>query len=125
MVRQGSGAIINVASIAGQRASTGRTAYGTSKGGVVMLTRQMAIELAEHGIRVNAIAPGPIETDMALRNLDATQQEAYMRHLPARRYGQPEEIADAALFLASDASSYVNGHTLNVDGGFKMAGMLI
>ena len=119
-----SGRIINIASLSGQRGGTGRAAYGASKAGLELLTRVMAVELAEHGINVNAIAPGPIETEMARRVHDEATRRAYGALTPQRRYGRPEEIADAAVFLASDESRYVTGHTLNVDGGFRAAGLM-
>lgn len=118
------GAIVNIASISGQRGGTGRAAYGASKGGVIALTKVMAVDLAAHGIRVNAIAPGPIETEMARRGHTKETRAAYHRLVPQERYGSVEDIANAAVFLASDASGYVTGHTLNVDGGFGAAGLM-
>ena len=124
MVKAGGGRVINIASLSGQRGGTGRAAYGAAKAGLDLLTRVMAVELAEHGINVNSIAPGPIETEMAKFAHDAATRAAYERLVPMRRYGTPEEIADAALFLAGDESRYVHGHTLNVDGGFRAAGLM-
>ena len=124
MVKAGGGRVINIASLSGQRGGTGRAAYGAAKAGLDLLTRVMAVELAEHGINVNSIAPGPIETEMAKFAHDAATRAAYERLVPMHRYGSPEEIADAALFLASDESRYVHGHTLNVDGGFRAAGLM-
>jgi NAD(P)-dependent dehydrogenase (short-subunit alcohol dehydrogenase family) len=118
------GAIVNIASISGQRGGTGRAAYGASKGGVIALTKVMAVDLAAHGIRVNAIAPGPIDTEMAQRSHTKETRAAYHRLVPQERYGSVEDIANAAVFLASDASGYVTGHTLNVDGGFGAAGLM-
>jgi 3-oxoacyl-[acyl-carrier protein] reductase len=118
------GAIVNIASISGQRGGSGRAAYGASKAGVIGLTKVMAVDLAGHGIRVNAIAPGPIETEMVKSAHNAAQREAYHRLTPLARYGREQEIANAALFLASDEASYVTGHTLNVDGGFGAAGLM-
>lgn len=118
------GAIINIASISGQRGGTGRAAYGASKGGVIALTKVMAVDLAAHGIRVNAIAPGPIETEMARQGHTKETREAYYRLIPQARYGDVEDIAQAAVYLAADASGYVTGHTLNVDGGFGAAGVM-
>ena len=123
MVKAGYGRIINLASIAGQRAGHGRTAYGVSKGGVIMLTRNMAVELAPLGVTVNALAPGPIDTPLLLGH-GPTTKEAYMRVLPMGRYGRPDEVAAAALFLASERASYITGHILNVDGGFGAAGLM-
>jgi 3-oxoacyl-[acyl-carrier protein] reductase len=119
------GSIINIASISGQRGGTGRAAYGASKAGVIGLTKVMAVELAKEGIRVNAIAPGPVETDMTRRGHTPESREAYHRLTPQRRYGSELDIAQAALYLASDESGYVTGHTLNVDGGFGAAGLMI
>lgn len=118
------GRIINLSSVAGLRASAGRTAYGTSKAAVVGLTRQMAIELAPHGITVNGIAPGPIDTPLTRELHSDISRQNYLRATPAGRYGVPEEIAGAISFLASDDASYVTGHILPVDGGFMAAGIL-
>ncbi|MFT4063953.1 SDR family NAD(P)-dependent oxidoreductase [Paraburkholderia sp.] len=124
MRKQGWGRIVNIASISGLRASSGRTAYGTSKAAVVGLTRQMAIELAEYGITTNGVAPGPIDTPMTLDLHSAVARENYTRAVPAKRYGVPEEIAAVVGFLCSEQASYVNGHTVPVDGGFMAAGVL-
>jgi NAD(P)-dependent dehydrogenase (short-subunit alcohol dehydrogenase family) len=124
MIAQGGGRIVNIASISGQRAGTGRTAYGTSKAALIQLTRQMALELAPHGITANAIAPGPVETDMTRAAHTPAQREAYGRFVPLGRYGTPAEIAASALYLVSDAAAYVTGHVLDVDGGFMAAGLV-
>jgi len=84
----------------------------------------MAVELAEHNINVNNIAPGAIETEMAKFAHDQATRAAYNYLIPMTRYGTPEEIADAAVFLSSDESRYIHGHTLNVDGGFRAAGLM-
>ena len=123
MVKAGWGRIVNIASISGQRAGWGRTAYGSSKGGVIQLTRQMAVELGPLGLTANAIAPGPVETPLVVANHTSETREAYGQAIPLARYAQAEEIAAAALFLASDAAAYVNGHILNVDGGYGAAGI--
>jgi NAD(P)-dependent dehydrogenase (short-subunit alcohol dehydrogenase family) len=125
MVEQGSGAIINVCSISGERGGTGRAAYGAAKAGVILLTKVMAVELASLGIRVNGISPGPTETEQVRRCHDAATREAYHRLLPVKRYARPSEIAAAALFLASPDSSFVSGHIMNVDGGFGAAGLIL
>jgi 3-oxoacyl-[acyl-carrier protein] reductase len=118
------GRIINLASVSGMRASAGRTAYGTSKAAVIGLTRQMAIELAEHGITVNAIAPGPIDTPLTRELHSETMRRNYLRAVPAARYGTPDEVAGPVSFLASEDASYITGHILSVDGGFMAAGIL-
>ena len=115
--------IVNIASISGLRGSTGRAAYGASKGGVLTLTQVMACELAEHGIRVNAIAPGPIDTPLVAAVHDATIRASYNRLVPMARYGTPDEIAGAALYLCGPDATYITGHTLAVDGGFLAAGV--
>ncbi|HEX2136104.1 MAG TPA: 3-oxoacyl-ACP reductase family protein [Microvirga sp.] len=124
MAKQQSGKIINIASLSGQRGGHGRAAYGSAKAGLELLTKVMAVELAEFGINVNAIAPGAIETEMAKFAHDQATRAAYNYLIPMRRYGTPEEIADAAVFLCSDESRYIHGHTLNVDGGFRTAGLM-
>jgi NAD(P)-dependent dehydrogenase (short-subunit alcohol dehydrogenase family) len=118
------GAIVNIASISGQRGGTGRAAYGASKGGVIALTKVMAVDLAGYGIRVNAIAPGPIETEMAAKGHTKATRAAYHALVPQARYGGVDDIAHAAAFLAGGESGYITGHTLNVDGGFGAAGLM-
>ena len=95
-----------------------------AKAGLELLTKVMAVELAQHRINVNNIAPGAIETEMAKTAHDPATRKAYEYLIPMGRYGLPEEIADAAVFLSSDESRYVHGHTLNVDGGFREAGLM-
>lgn len=124
MVKTGGGKIVNIASLSGQRGGNGRAAYGSAKAGLELLTKVMAVELAPHNINVNNIAPGAIETEMAKFAHDAATRAAYNYLIPMTRYGTPEEIADAAVFLCSDESRYVHGHTLNVDGGFLSAGLM-
>ncbi|MFO0232799.1 MAG: SDR family NAD(P)-dependent oxidoreductase [Burkholderiales bacterium] len=123
MVRERWGRIVNIASVAGLRAvGTGRTAYGTSKGAVVALTRQMAVELAEHGITANAVCPGPVDTPMT-RGLHTDRfREAYARAIPMARYGTTGEIAAAVTYLVSEEASYVSGIAMPVDGGFLASG---
>ncbi len=123
MLASGGGAIVNIASISGLRASTLRVAYGTSKAALMHLTRQQAVELAHLGIRVNAIAPGPVDTAMALQVHTPAIRAGYHAAIPQNRYGTPEEIAAAVAFLCSAQASYVNGQTLAVDGGFDAAGI--
>ena len=124
MVERGYGRIVNLASVAGLRGGTGRTAYGAAKGGVITLTKVMAVELAPHGITVNALAPGAIETELVARMHSAETREVYRAGIPLDRYGTPEETAFAAVFLASDEARYVSGHVLAVDGGFLAAGVM-
>jgi NAD(P)-dependent dehydrogenase (short-subunit alcohol dehydrogenase family) len=116
-------AIVNISSVSGLRGNTGRAAYGASKAGVLTLTQVMACELAEHGIRVNAIAPGPVDTPLVEKIHDAEVRAAFGRFIPMHRYGTPAEIAAAAAYLCSDDASYVTGQTLAVDGGFLASGM--
>ena len=121
----GGGAMVNIASISGQRGNLGRSAYGASKGGVITLTQVMACELAPQNIRVNAIAPGPVETPLVQAMHDDAKRADWLREVPQRRYASPQEIAGAAVFLLDDAkASFVTGHILNVDGGFAAAGYL-
>jgi NAD(P)-dependent dehydrogenase (short-subunit alcohol dehydrogenase family) len=124
MVKTGGGKIVNIASLSGQRGGNGRAAYGSAKAGLELLTKVMAVELAPYNINVNNIAPGAIETEMATFAHDAATRAAYNYLIPMTRYGAPEEIADAAVFLCSDESRYIHGHTLNVDGGFRAAGLM-
>ncbi|MGH7068766.1 MAG: SDR family NAD(P)-dependent oxidoreductase [Acetobacteraceae bacterium] len=124
MMQQRSGRIINIVSLSGQRGGVGRGAYGASKAGLEVLTRILAVELADYGINVNAIAPGPIMTEVARTMHTQETRDAYHRLTPQRRYGEPSEIGDAAVFLASDEATYITGHTLNVDGGFGAAGLM-
>jgi 3-oxoacyl-[acyl-carrier protein] reductase len=124
MVERRRGKIINIASLSGQRGGTGRAAYGASKAGVTTLTRVMAVELAPFGITVNEIAPGPVNTEMTAVTHDEATRQAYYNLIPMRRYAEREEIAAAAVFLASREADFVNGHTLNVDGGFGAAGLI-
>lgn len=123
MLKNGAGAVVNVASISGLRASTLRIAYGTSKAALIHLTKQQAAELGNVGIRVNAVAPGPVDTAMAKEVHTADIRAGYHDAIPLNRYGTEEEIAAAVVFLCSDAASYINGQTLAVDGGFDAAGI--
>lgn len=119
MQRQGSGSIINVTSIAGPIARSGDAAYTTAKGALDAMTRALAAELGPQGVRVNAIAPGFFATETnAGMVADAGIADWLSRRSSLGRWGRPDEVAGAAVFLASDASSYITGHTLAVDGGY-------
>ena len=124
MARKGWGRILNIASVAALRGIPGRAAYGASKGGVVAMTRIMAVDLAEYGITVNAIAPGPVDTELTKHMHTQATRDAYVNAIPLHRYGTPDEQASALLFLASDAAAYITGQTLEVDGGMTSAGPL-
>ncbi|MEO1345474.1 MAG: SDR family oxidoreductase [Pseudomonadota bacterium] len=117
------GAIVNIASISGLRASTLRVAYGTSKAGVIALTEQQAVELGEHGIRANAVCPGPVRTKLAMAVHTPEIIAAYHDAIPLNRYGTEDEIASVITFLCSPAASYVTGQTIAVDGGFEATGV--
>ena len=119
MVERRSGKIINIASLLSFSGGIRATAYAASKGGVGQLTKALANEWASKGVNVNAIAPGYIQTDMASALLnDPTRAPQLMDRLPAGRFGTPDELAGAAIFLASEAASYIHGHILSVDGGW-------
>ena len=125
MREAGGGAIVNLASVSGLRGNIGRTAYGASKGAVITMTQVMAVELASANIRVNAIAPGPVETAMVRAMHTPEARQNWLHRVPQRRYGEPREIARAAAFLLDDAqSAYITGHVLAVDGGFLAGGLL-
>jgi NAD(P)-dependent dehydrogenase (short-subunit alcohol dehydrogenase family) len=123
LLLQTRGSVVNIASISGLRASTLRVACGTSKAALMHLTRQQAAELGDLGVRVNAIAPGPVDTAMAKQVHSPAIRAGYHDAIPLGRYGTPEEIAAAVGFLCSDAASYINGQTLAVDGGFDAVGI--
>jgi len=119
MIKQGKGKIINITSIAGQVGFANSSAYCASKGAIINMTRELALELAQYKINVNAIGPGVIETDMTKELLkDKATRETLLANIPLSRIGKPEDIANAALFLASDNSDYITGITLFVDGGW-------
>lgn len=117
------GSVVNIASISGVRASTLRIAYGTSKAALMHLTKQQAVEYGNLGIRVNAVAPGPVETAMAAQVHSADIRTSYRDAIPLARYGTTQEIAEAVAFLCSAAANFINGQTLAVDGGFDAAGV--
>lgn len=125
MAKSGGGAIVNIASVSGLRGNKGRSAYGASKGAVVTLTQVLANDLARYGIRVNAVAPGPIDTPMVKTMHTDADRGLWSRHIPMRRYGTPEEIAKPIVFLLDAAKSgFVTGEILAIDGGFRGAGVI-
>ena len=119
MVRTGGGAIVNMSSVNGVTAIPSIASYNASKGGINQLTRGMALALADHGIRVNAVAPGTIATELARRAVLSSDEakERIMGRTPLRRLGEPSEVASVCAFLASDAASYMTGEIVAVDGG--------
>lgn len=119
MMRQRSGSIINMASVVGVHGNAGQSNYAASKAGLIALAKSIAQEVGSRGIRANAIAPGFIETAMT-EALPESVREEWAKKIPLRRGGKPEDIADVALFLASDLSSYVTGQVIQVDGGMNM-----
>jgi NAD(P)-dependent dehydrogenase (short-subunit alcohol dehydrogenase family) len=122
--KRGGGAIVNIASVQGLQSARHVSAYAASKGGLLNLTRQLALEYASDGIRVNAVNPGTIETELAIAGSGGLEplREAAARTHPLGRAGQPEEVAEAVLFLASDRASFITGEYLCVDGGMMAKG---
>jgi NAD(P)-dependent dehydrogenase (short-subunit alcohol dehydrogenase family) len=120
MLKQGSGVIINVASVGGMKHIEGRVAYSVPKAGVIMLTQALGIEWAKRGVRVVGIAPGVVMTEMVQKGIDegTAKLDAYVRRTPLRRLGTIQEIAEAVFFLASDEASYIVGEVMRVDGGW-------
>jgi len=125
MKDRGGGAIVNIASVSGLRGGKGRSAYGASKGAVVVLTQVLANDLARYNIRVNAVAPGPVDTPMVKAVHTAADRALWLRHVPMRRYAEPGEIASVIEFLLDGTrSGYVTGEIVAVDGGFRGAGII-
>jgi NAD(P)-dependent dehydrogenase (short-subunit alcohol dehydrogenase family) len=120
----GYGRIVLLASTAGLRGGVGRAAYGSAKGGVIALTKVMAVELARYGITVNALAPGAIDTELVAAMHSPQTRLIYRSRIPLDRYGTPAETAASAVFLCSREAAYVTGHILAVDGGFLAAGLM-
>lgn len=123
LLTAGDASIVNITSISGLRGSTLRTAYGTSKAALAHLTSQMAAELGDQGVRVNAVAPGPVDTAMAKKVHSPAIREDYHKAIPLNRYGTEQEIANVVHFLCSAESSYINGQQIAVDGGFGSTGI--
>ena len=119
------GAIVNIASISGIRGSKGRAGYGASKGAVITLTKVLANDLADHGIRVNAVAPGPIETPMVKALHTEADRARHWHYMPMRRYAEPREVASAIAFLLDEArAGFITAEILSVDGGYTGAGII-
>jgi NAD(P)-dependent dehydrogenase (short-subunit alcohol dehydrogenase family) len=124
MMAGGGGAVVNISSVSGMKGSLGRAAYGASKAAIINLTTVMAVELASAGIRVNCVAPGPIESDMTRSVVSVEGRAEYLRLIPQARYGKPEEVGSTIVFLLDDQrASYITGQTLVIDGGFCGAGV--
>ena len=124
VARSGSGCLITIGSAAAHRPSRGASAYGAAKAGVVNLTRSLATDLAHRNIRVNTISPGPVDTEMAKNEHRTETRKNFEKLIPMGRYARADEMASAAVFLASDESSYVSGAEIAVDGGYSGAGNL-
>ncbi|MHA2428470.1 MAG: SDR family oxidoreductase, partial [Candidatus Hermodarchaeia archaeon] len=119
MLKQGTGAIVNTASVSGLVGEPGLSAYSASKGGIVQLTRTAALEYAQSGIRINAVCPGTVRAPMIEHHFDTypEMEELFLSSHPIGRFAEPKEIAEAVIWLCSDAASFVTGHPMVVDGG--------
>ncbi len=120
MAERRAGSIVNVSSILSQQTIPGRSAYAASKGGLESLTKAMALDLAAYNVRVNTVAPGLVRTEMLLGKMPETVAAELERYIPFKRYGEPDELAEAIVFLASPAASYITGALLPVDGGLRV-----
>ena len=120
MVKKRFGRIVNIASIWGLRGASCESVYAASKGGLIALSRSLAMEMGPSGITVNVIAPGPVQTDMLLQELDSDERKALSEEIPLGRLASPDDVASACLFLLSPAASYINGQALGLDGGWKV-----
>lgn len=116
--------IVNLGSVSGMRANAGRVAYGASKAGVTLMSQVLANEWGGHGVRVNVVAPGPVDSPLIARLHSPEDRKVWTSRVPLRRYGRAADVANAILFLLSDEASYINGHVLTVDGGFLAAGII-
>lgn len=126
MVSTGGGSIVHISSVSGQVGNKGRAAYGATKAAILNLTQVMSNELARHGIRVNCVCPGPIETPLAAGAHGAAGKVLWERSVPMKRYGTPKEVANTIGFMLSDdLASYVTGQIISVDGGFIGSGLLV
>ena len=123
LLKKTRGTIVNIASISGLRGSTLRVAYGTSKAALIQLTKQQAVELGEYGIRVNAVAPGPVRTKLAMAVHTQEIINTYHDHIPLNRYGTEDELGEVIYFLCSEKASYITGQVISVDGGFDATGV--
>ena len=122
MKKQGGGNIINISSTAGQRGEANHSHYAASKGAVISLTKSLSTELAQYNIRVNCVAPGWVDTDMSHRSLIGKDRKWILDQIPLGRAAQPEEIAGAILFLATDLATFITGEVINVNGGAVLIG---